>query len=114
MNKYFGTIGYDVPRETRPGVYTPHITEREYFGDVLKNTRRYDSAGKVNDDLVINISLSIVADPFAYENFHHIKYATYMNSKWTVKTVDPQFPRLILTLGELYNGKNNGQEAGTP
>lgn len=108
MNKYFGIVGYDVPEEIRPGVYTPHITEREYFGDVLKNTKRYTGTDKVNEDLVVNISLSIVADPFAYQNFHCIKYATYMNSKWKVKTVDPQFPRLILTLGELYNGKDNG------
>lgn len=114
MSKYFGTIGYAINEEIRPGVYKPRISERQYYGDVLRNTRRYDSAGKVIDDLTINNSLSIVADPFAYSNFHSIKYATYKGTKWIVKSVEPQYPRLLLTLGEPYNGTNNGQEAGTP
>ncbi len=114
MNKYFGIIGYGIDEEIRPGVHKPRIVERKYYGDVLKNTRRYDGAAKVNDDLAISNSLSIVADPFAYQNFHCIKYATYMGSKWTVKTVETQYPRLILTLGELYNGQTNESETGTP
>lgn len=106
MSKYFGKIGYGVTEETRPGVYEPQIVEKEYYGDIVRNTRRLENGGKVVDDLNINMTLSIVADPFAYQNFHQIKYAEYMGSKWKVSSVEVQYPRLILTLGGVYNGED--------
>lgn len=107
MSKYFGKVGYGVPEETRPGVYKPQIVEKEYYGDIVRNIRRYEGSGKVNDDLNINMSLSIVADPFAYQNFHQIKYAEYMGAKWKASSVEVQRPRLILTLGGVYNGEDD-------
>lgn len=106
MSKYFGKIGYGVAEETRPGVYEPQITEREYYGDIVRNTRRYENGGKVVDDLNINMTLSIVADPFAYQNFHQLKYAEYMGARWKATSVEPQYPRLIITLGGVYNGED--------
>lgn len=106
MSKYFGKIGYGVPEETRPGVFEPKITEREYYGDIVRNSRRLENGGKVNDDLNINMNLSIVADPFAYQNFHQLKYVEYMGAKWKATSVEPQFPRLIITLGGVYNGED--------
>lgn len=105
--KYFGKIGYGVTEETRPGVHKPRIVEREYYGDIVRNSRRLESGSKVNDDLNININLSIVADPFAYQNFHQIKYAEYMGAKWKATSVEPQYPRLIITLGGVYNGEDD-------
>ena len=107
MSKYFGKIGYGVTEEIRPGVSLPSITDREYYGDIVRNIRRYENSGKVNDDLNINMTLSIVADPFAYKNFHQIRYAEYMGSKWKVSSVEVQYPRLILTLGGVYNGEDD-------
>lgn len=104
--KYFGKIGYGVTEETRPGVSLPTISDRDYYGDIVRNTRRLENGGKVVDDLNINMTLSIVADPFAYQNFHQIKYAEYMGSKWKVSSVEVQYPRLILTLGGAYNGED--------
>ena len=104
--KYFGKIGYGVTEEIRPGVSLPTIAEREYYGDIVRNVRRYENSGKVNDDLNINMTLSIVADPFAYQNFHQIRYAEYMGTKWKVPSVETQFPRLILTLGGVWNGED--------
>lgn len=106
MSKYFGKIGYGVTEESRPGVYEPRITEREYYGDIVRNTRRYENSGKVVDDLNINMTLSIVADPFAYQNFHQLKYAEYMGARWKATSVEPQYPRLIITLGGVYNGED--------
>ena len=109
MSKYFGKIGYGVTEETRPGVYEPQIVEKEYYGDIVRNTRRLDNGGKVVDDLNINMTLSIVADPFAYQNFHQIRYVVYMGSKWKVSSVEVAYPRLILTLGGVYNGEDDEQ-----
>ena len=106
MAKYFGNIGYGVTEEIRPGVSLPTISEREYYGDIVRNVRRYENSGKVNDDLNINMTLSIVADPFAFQNFHQLKYAEYMGAKWKAVSVEPQFPRLVITLGGVWNGED--------
>lgn len=105
MAKWFGKIGYTTTRETRPGVWEPLIEEKEYYGDTVRNVRRLENAAKVNDDIAVAVDISIVADPFAYNNFHTMKYVEYMGSKWKVSSVDPQYPRLVLTLGGLYNGE---------
>lgn len=104
MNKWFGKVGYANTSEVRPGVYEEVITEREYYGDVIRNTKQIENSGEVIDNISVSVSISIVADPFAYNNFHTMKYVDYMGSKWNVKTVDPQYPRMLLTLGGLYNG----------
>ena len=103
MSKYCGVIGYAETVETSPGVWTEEITERKYYGDLIRNTRKLQSSGNQNDNITISNEISIVADPFAYENFHAIRYAEFMGSKWKVTSVDVQYPRLILSLGEVYN-----------
>ena len=107
MSKFYGKIGYFVTEETKPGVYKQTIVEREYFGDIVRNaTRRLDTQNQeVNDDIRVTGDISIVADPFAYEHFTNIKYVEFMNAKWTVSNVEVSYPRLILSLGGLCNGK---------
>lgn len=104
MAKYYGKIGYAETVETAPGVWKEQITERNYFGDLTRITRRLQSSDKVNDDINISNELSIVADPYAMNNFHSMHYAEFMGTRWKVSTVEVQYPRLILSLGGLYNG----------
>ena len=104
MAKWFGKIGFDQGTvETTPGVWKPSIVERSYYGDVQRNSRRLQTSDKVNDDLNISNEISIVADPYANENFHKIRYAHFMKQKWKVTDVEVQYPRLILTLGGVWN-----------
>lgn len=103
MAKYYGEIGYGFTKEVSPGVWEEEITERPYYGDVIKNTRRLQNSGTVNGEVSISNRISIVSDPFASENFFAIRYAVYMGVKWTVTEVDVNYPRIILTLGGVYN-----------
>ena len=103
MAKWFGKIGYAETVETAPGVWKEQITVRDYYGDLTRNTRRLQSADKVNDDLNISNELSIVSDPYAIKNFHSMRYAEFMGTKWKITNVEVQYPRLMLTLGEVYN-----------
>lgn len=105
MSRWVGSIGYLKLEETKPGVWEEQITERTYSGDAssLKTSWRSDSS-KLNDDLDLSVQISIIADPFAYENLSSIRYVTYMGSKWKVTSISPEFPRLNLTIGGLYNG----------
>ena len=103
MARFYGVVGYGETKETRPGVWEETITERNYYGDVLQFNRRWESNGNLNDDLNVSNRISIVADPFAYEKFHAIRYISWMGTKWKVSAVEVEYPRLLLTIGGVYN-----------
>lgn len=111
MAKWFGTIGFAETVETSPGVWEEQIVTRQYYGDLVRNTRRLQSSDKVNDDVNIANEISIVADPYANENFHAMRYAEFINSRWKINTVEVQFPRLVLELGGVYNGDEIADQA---
>lgn len=104
MAKWFGKIGYIVQVQTAPSVWKNQDEVREYFGDVIRNTSRWSSnPNSTNDDLNIDNQISIVADQFAYQNFHSMKWIEFMGAKWKIAKVEVQHPRLILTIGGVYN-----------
>lgn len=104
MAKFFGEVGYAQSVEVRPGVWKDVITERKYYGDEVRPTRRLDEVEKVNFDISTNTSLSIMADAYANEHFFAIRYVKWAGVYWTVTSVDPMRPRLLLRLGGVYNG----------
>lgn len=104
MARFYGTIGYVKTVETEPGMWEEQKTERQYSGELVKNTRRLESSGGVNDNVNISNEVSIVADPYAYENFHAMRYIKFMGAKWKISNVEVRYPRLILTIGGVYNG----------
>ncbi|MET0786508.1 MAG: hypothetical protein ABWY25_07380 [Paenisporosarcina sp.] len=106
MARFFGSVGYGESAETPPnsGVWTDVITETEYFGDVIRNTRKLESGESLNDDITVGNSISIVADDYAIKHFFKIKYVRWAGTLWTVKSVEVKSPRLIMSLGSVYNG----------
>lgn len=105
MGKWFGRIGYAEQLETTPGVWEEKIVERDYYGDVVRNYRKLESSGEVNDNINVSMEISIVADPYAIQNFHAMRYIEYMGSLWKLSNVEVNYPRLILQIGGLYNGQ---------
>ena len=103
MAKFYGSIGYAETVETSPGVWKEQITKREYFGELVRNTRKLQTADQINDNININNEVSIIADPYAISNFHSMRYAEFMGTKWKISNVEVKYPRLILTLGGVYN-----------
>ena len=103
MAKWYGEIGFAETVETKPGVWVEQITSRNYYGDTIRNSRRLQSANQLNDNINISNQISIVADPYANNNFHSMRYAEFMGTKWKISDVEVQYPRLILTLGGVYN-----------
>ena len=104
MAKFYGTIGYAVTVEVRPDVWEEQIVERTYCGDLIRNTRRLDGNAQVNDNITIGNEISIVSDPYANENFHSMRYVTFMGAKWKITSVEVKHPRLILSTGGIWNG----------
>ena len=105
MPKFYGEIGFAETVETAPGVWEEQIMKRNYFGDLIRNTRRLESSGNVNDNINIANEISIVADPYARQNFHSMRYVEFMGAFWNVSSVEVQHPRLILSVGGVYNGE---------
>lgn len=104
MARFHGEVGYGSSAETSPGVWEDVITERPYQGDVIRNTRNLEQGDKVNSDITVSNSISIVADDYAIENFLNIKYVRWAGVLWIVTSVEVQSPRLILSIGSVYNG----------
>lgn len=104
MAKYAGKIGFVLFDSSVPGVVKEVDSPKFYRGDLLENSRRLQSADQVNDNVTVNNRISIIADPYAKENFHAIRYAEFMGAKWKVTNISVEYPRLVLTLGGVYNG----------
>lgn len=104
MAKFFGMVGFANTEETTPGVWTG-VQERPYAGEVREKRSGWQDAESTNDDITINKTISIVADPYAYNNFSTIRYVKYMGAAWKVTNISVEYPRLVLTVGGLYNGQ---------
>jgi hypothetical protein len=102
--KFYDVVGYGESVEVSQGVWDDVITEVQYYGDVIRNTRRFDDGQKVNGDLTVGNSISIVADAYANEHIFAMRYVRWQGALWTVSDVEVQRPRLILRLGGVYNG----------
>jgi hypothetical protein len=104
MARFYGRVGYGVTVEDHPGVWVDDIVEHSYFGDVVRNSRYLKEGENLNNDLSVQNSISIVADAYANDHFFAIRYVEWAGALWTVQSVEVQSPRLLLRLGEVYNG----------
>lgn len=105
MARFYGVIGYSENQmESTPGVWSESVVERRYYGDVVRDTRQLESGAKVNNDLAVGNSISVLADAYANERFHAIRYVRWAGTLWIVSDVQVQSPRLLLRLGGIYNG----------
>lgn len=105
MAKWAGIVAFrdEVESESNPGVWVQEVTEKRYYGDIIKNYSSLKGEPEINDDINVSNQISIISDPYAADNFHKIIYVTFMGSRWKARTVNVEFPRLTITLGGLYN-----------
>lgn len=104
MARFYGIVGFEDLSETKPSTYTPTITERHYVGDLIKNYRRLETGEGSNDDVTLNNEISILADPYALNHFHTMRYVKWNGGYWKITGVTAEFPRLKLSIGGVYNG----------
>lgn len=104
--KFSGKIGFwegDV--EVKKGVYKPSIVEKSYVGDILNSYRRFEGSEFQNDNFTVSNKISILADMYIQENFMSIKYIVWKGKALKVKTVEMNYPRLLIDIGGVYNGQ---------
>lgn len=102
--KWYGAIGFVETVETEPGVWSEEIVEHNYFGDVLRTYQGLQAADKLNDDITISNRISIISNPYTEEHLHSIRYVVFKGVRWKVSNIEDQPPRIILSLGGVYNG----------
>ena len=105
MGRFFGYIGFLITEETSPGVWTEQLTERPYYGDVLRNRFEWSSSEHLNDNVLLNNNFSIVADTYARQNIGAMKYVKWSGTCWKIAAIEEEYPRLKLMIGGLYNGE---------
>ena len=76
------------------------------MGYVVRNVKKATtSSDGINDTIYVNNQTSIVADPFAFAHFFAMRYVEWMGAYWNVQSVEVQSPRLIISIGGVYNGE---------
>lgn len=105
MAKFSGKVGFIETSETVPGVWDEVVTEKHYTGDITGDYKRWTGpTGGSSDTLTTKTEISVIIDAYANLHFPNIRYVVWMGARWTVSTVDVKRPRLIMTLGGVYNG----------
>lgn len=104
MRKIHGKIGYATETETYPGVWEETIIERDYYGELVKNRANIERNNSANGNITFASNISIIADQYVTRYFHNIRYVTYLGTKWSVTSIEPDYPRMLLSIGSVYNG----------
>lgn len=105
MARFYGKVGYATSQQTAPGVFTEIITEVEYYGDVIRDSRRLDPSQQVlNDGISLGNQFSVVGDEYAYGNINAMRYVSWNGENWKITNVEFRRPRLILSIGGVWNG----------
>lgn len=107
MNKWCGIIGFAISTKVpeKGNYYEDEIVERKFYGDIVRNTRRWETGESVNDSPNISNSISVIADSFVFENLQYMKYVEFCGALWKINSIDVQAPRLILGIGGAWNGE---------
>lgn len=105
MAKFYGAVGYALQIESKPGVWIDEVVERNYRGDVVLDQRRWQPGDKVNDDINLDNSISIIADAYAYANIGSMKYIVWNNTPWRIQSFSINRPRIVIQIGGIYNGE---------
>lgn len=113
MSKWHGKIGYGFTKEKRPGVWKLDIHERSYYGDMTRNVASSQQGESLNDNIELKNDVTIIADAYAYQNFSSMRYITIMGIKWKVRSVEVQRPRLLISIGGVYNGPTPDASGGS-
>lgn len=116
MAKWAGLVGYATESEEKvPGVWTDgDFIEKHQRGDIIRASKDQNTETRINDDITLQNRISIVADSYIKTNFEYIRYIVWRNVAWKVTDIELQYPRIIVTLGGVWNGEranSTGEEA---
>ena len=104
MAKFAGSVGFITEVESSPGIWTPSELVQVMYGDVLRTASTLQGSSGQNKNIVLQHRISLVGDPHAIMNFYDIRWVEYQGAKWEVTLIEVARPRIIVTLGGIWNG----------
>lgn len=104
MAKFFGDIGFATQVETSPGIWEDQIIEKQYYGDIFRESRRFSTTDQVLDKINLSNQISIIADGYVVDNIQNLRYVRWLGGLWKISYVELKFPRLVLEMSGVYNG----------
>jgi len=104
MNKWVGVIGFAVNEETAPGVWEDTITEKKLTGDIIDVRVRRSDSQDINTNVNVSAKISVVINPYLRDHLDKLRYLSYFGSYWKISDISVEFPRLVISLGGVYNG----------
>lgn len=104
MARFHGSVGFVETTEVVPGVWEEVATERNYYGDVVRNNMRWQTGTGINDDIQVVNKISIVADSYANEHLGCMRYLNWKGTLWKLTSIEVEYPRVLLTIGGVWNG----------
>lgn len=107
--RFAGLVGYIETEETSPGIHLPVETTRKMRGDVLSAKTQNSQDGRTTEtslykDIRLSHRFSLVGDAYSFKNYMYLKWIIVEGHKWEVSSVEIQSPRLLISIGGLYNG----------
>ena len=102
MAKFYDKIGFVKTEETEPGIWEPQTEEVLYSGEVTQTTARWEDNGRINGNLEINHTISLILDDYITHNMFALRYVCYAGRRWLVTKISVLHPRIVLTLGSEY------------
>jgi len=103
MSRCVVDVGYSSTIETKPGIFEDEYREVSHVALVLSSKTAWVRGARAGDDVELNQRLSIIPTPDTYANVGAIKYVTYYGVKWKVISINMQRPRMVLTVGGIFN-----------
>lgn len=103
MAKFSGLVGYVTQSETSPGVWSPVENSYAMRGDIIRQSSNSQNGDKVNSDITLSHRVSLVGDAYSFGNYYSIRWIELNGLKWEVSSVEIQRPRIIVSLGGVWN-----------
>lgn len=105
MARFYGSIGFSMTYETRPGIFEETYVERTYKGEIIRNNRQWSPSEHLNDNITINNEISVIADSFMNHNFGVMRYVRWKGQTFeiTSATIDTERHRIVLSIGGVFN-----------
>lgn len=102
MSRFSGKLGFITTTETEEGVWLENVIELPTKGTIRSLYVRNDNNSSVNTNLRLTNEVSILMDSKIQKHLEALKYVVFKGSKWEVKSIGVNYPRLTINLGGLY------------
>lgn len=102
MSKFSGKLGFVTTVESEEGVYLEERKEVPAKGFLRRISNRYNNSDSVNTNLRLSNEVSVIATPWMNNHLMDLRYVVWKGSKWEVRSVSIDPPRVTINLGGLY------------